>query len=602
MPGRKNRHYYDKKSNSNVNTNTNNNNITQKEKNSYQNNNPRKITSLWDLIDSIVKEIYYIIVVIILKIYYDLKIDEFSHKGYLLFLGLDTIIAGGSIYSLINLLIKFYDLYSPFNQEWSYLYIWIICSLQILFFFTSLILFLTKYIYIKLFLVEKFKILFKILCIVIIIFNFLSLKDLNHDKYYFQIQNFEVKKLSHYKDYLQNHYVNLYLSKDYDVNEYELCFEMKYPENFSQLLKRELPNSQWVFTQKKDYFIGCRNISFQENPTIDKKQPLMFFKCDINGKNNVNTLPNYCISAEERRKKYRFIYKLNIFEFILLFLCFIYGYLTNYLFYKYHLYLSSEKFLEGQENREGEEEEGEEGEYEEDADGEDAECEEEEEDDDEEEEEEDEEVEENYNRRIKKYRKISKKKMKYYKKKQKNRFRKYHNNNITQTEANNINKEKEEKLLHSKEKEKKLIEEEKNEKEEKDINNKEIGDHEKYNNNINKSNSNQDNNREIKEKNIEGESEDDKVDKKEEKEYLKRNRELNQEELNNKNNMKKENDMNKEEFNNEEKHQSDVEMKPLRRKNFIYDFVLGGIVDRIKNKFYNILKEIDEDIKENEEN
>ena len=53
--------------------------------------------------------------------------------------------------------------------------------------------------------------------------------------------------------------------------------------------------------------------------------------------------------------------------------------------------------------------------------------------------------------------------------------------------------------------------------------------------------------------------------------------------------MKKENDMNKEEFNNEEKHQSDVEMKPLRRKNFIYDFVLGGIVDRIKNKFYNIL-------------
>ena len=114
-------------------------NLNQKENSLTQKSNYKKYRniSIFYLIDSIIKEIYYIIILIILKIYFSFKIAELSHRGYLLFLFIDTIVNGGSIYYIIYFLIKFYDLYSPFNQEWSYLYIWIICTIQLLFFFTS---------------------------------------------------------------------------------------------------------------------------------------------------------------------------------------------------------------------------------------------------------------------------------------------------------------------------------------------------------------------------------------------------------------------------------------------------------------------------------
>ena len=557
MRGRKNRY------NKNLNSS-----ITQKENDSYEIKRKQKYISILDLIESIIKQIYYTIIVIILKIYYCMKISELSDIDYISFVALDCVLAGGPIYFLTNLLIKFYELYSPFNQEWSYLYIWIICSLQILFFFTSLLLFLMKNIYIKLFFIEKFKILFKILCVVIIIFNFLSLKDLNHDKYYFQIQNFEVKKLSHYKKYFQKHYVNLYLSKDYDVSEYELCFEMLYPDNFSVIFKDELTYSPWEFTKKKDYFIGCRNVSFKDNPSINKNQSLTFFKCDINEKNKVNILPNYCISAKERRKKYDFIYKLNIYEFILLILCYIYGYLTRYLFYKHHLFLSNGKYIENESNEEGEEYEETEDKEDE---GEEGDEEYEEEEDDEEEEEEEEKYEEN-NWRRNKYRKISKKKMKYFKKKQKNRFRKY---------CNNTNEEKDEEN-----------EQEKNENENK-------SEEMKENNNDTQQNLNnkliEENRNELKESNDKNIS-----DKKEnESEYIIENnkkeeiKKINKEEQENSNKIENHMDNNDNNYN---------ERRAFRRNNFIYDLVLGGIVDKIKTKFYNILKEIDKDIIEDEKN
>ena len=557
MRGRKNRY------NKNLNSS-----ITQKENDSYEIKRKQKYISILDLIESIIKQIYYTIIVIILKIYYCMKISELSDIDYISFVALDCVLAGGPIYFLTNLLIKFYELYSPFNQEWSYLYIWIICSLQILFFFTSLLLFLMKNIYIKLFFIEKFKILFKILCVVIIIFNFLSLKDLNHDKYYFQIQNFEVKKLSHYKKYFQKHYVNLYLSKDYDVSEYELCFEMLYPDNFSVIFKDELTYSPWEFTKKKDYFIGCRNVSFKDNPSINKNQSLTFFKCDINEKNKVNILPNYCISAKERRKKYDFIYKLNIYEFILLILCYIYGYLTRYLFYRHHLFLSNGKYIENESNEEGEEDEEMEDKEDE---GEEGDEEYEEEEDDEEEEEEEEKYEEN-NWRRNKYRKISKKKMKYFKKKQKNRFRKY---------CNNTNEEKDEEN-----------EQEKNENENK-------SEEMKENNNDTQQNLNnkliEENRNELKESNDKNIS-----DKKEnESEYIIENnkkeeiKKINKEEQENSNKIENHMDNNDNNYN---------ERRAFRRNNFIYDLVLGGIVDKIKTKFYNILKEIDKDIIEDEKN
>lgn len=560
MRGRKNRY------NKNLNSNTN-----QNENDSFEIKKRKKYISLWDLFESIIKQIYYIIIVILLKIYYNLKINEFSDIDYISFFALDWALAGGPIYFLINLLIKFYEIYSPFNQEWSYLYIWIICSLQILFFFTSLLLFLMKYIYIKLFFIEKFKILFKILCVVIIIFNFLSLKDLNHDKYYFQIQNFEVKKLSHYKKYFQKHYVNLYLSKDYDVTEYELCFEMLYPDNFSLIFKKELTYSPWEFTKKKDYFIGCRNVSFKDNPSINKNQSLTFFKCDINEKNKVNVLPNYCISAKERRKKYDFIYKLNIYEFILLILCYIYGYLSRYLFYRHHSYISNGKYIDYENNEEGEEcEEGE--------DKDDNMAEGEEEDDEYEEEEyyEEEEEEEKYeenNWRRNKYRKISKKKMKYIKKKQKNRYRKYNNNNTNEEKDEENEQEKNENEI-------------KNEETKENISDKQ--------NSLNDDKLIEESKNELKESNDK-----EKIDKKEkESEYIIENNkkeEIKKIDKEEKENNKKENHTDNTDNNNSER-------RTFRRNNFIYDLVLGGIVDKIKTKFYNILKEIDKDIIEDEKN
>ena len=536
MNKRKNHNYY-KKLNSN-NLQRDNNNLHKNIKRGFY-----PYGFILYFIISIIKDLYYLAAIIILKLYYKLKIDEFTHQGYFIYFSLECFANGGSIYYIIYTLIKFYDLYSPLNQEWTYIYIWIICCLQLLFLFTAIILFLMKYIYIKLFFLSKFKILFSILCIVVIIFNFSSLNDLNHDKYSFQIQNFEIKKLSNYKDYFKKHYVNLYLDKEKDVNQYELCFEMRYPKNFSEIFKNEPPYSQWKFEQKKDYFIGCRNISFNDNPTIDKNNPLTFFKCDMTYKNNI--LPNYCVSAEHRRKKYNIIYKLNVFEIILLFSFFIYMKLCNHIFYKYHLYNISKEKYNGQEEEENEEEEGEVGEDEVE------EGEEEEDGDEEENEEEQEEIEEKIIYR--RFRKISKKKKKYYKKKQKNRLRKY--NNSDSQETNNISKE----------------EESKNEEENK--NEKEIDKKNTYKENIDKK-SNDNNKKEEKEKLIE------KDNKKED--------------------VNKYNDNKEDEKENEEKNSFENNNKSYKRTSILHYLFLGSIVDKIKNKFYDILKEIDEDIKEDE--
>ena len=559
MNKKKNMHNSDKKLNQNMITENINlyNNIKKKYKYGYA----------CFLIESIIKDIYYIFALIILKFYYQLKIEEFSNQGYLLFFFVEALINGGSIYYLILFLIKFYILYSPFNQEWAYIYIWIICCIQLLIFITSVFLFLIKFLFIKLFFVQKFKILFEILCIVIILFNFSSLNELKHDKYSFQIQNFEIKKLSHYKEYFKRHYVNLYLSKDYDVDEYELCFEMRYPKNFSDILKNEPPYSLWEFEKKKDYFIGCRNISFKDNPTIDKTNPLTFFKCDINNK-NINVLPNYCISAENRRIKYDLIYELNLFEIFLLFLCYLYSKSINYIFFKYHSHeITREIYNEiAEKNEEEEYEERENDDEREEQEGED----EGEEQEEYEEEEEEEHEEDNVNFRRNKYRKISKKKMKYFKKRQKNRYKKYKNN----IQYLNNNKEKQ----NEEENNDKDIENEKNDSE---INeNKEL-------NNDNNIKEKKDSNIKENEKGKNEEKTESIVNKESQKEQINENdKEIDDEH----NNNKDENNN----FNNEEEY--------YKKNGFIYQFLFGKIINKVKTKFYNILKEIDKDIREDEEN
>jgi hypothetical protein len=409
-----------------------------------------------------------------------------------------------------------------------------------------------------------------------IIFNFSSLNDLNHDKYSFQIQNFETKKLSNYKEYFKRHYVNLYLNKETEVNEYELCFEMRYPNNFTDILKQEAHYSLWQFEEKKDYFIGCRNISFKDNPSIDKDNPLSFFKCDIN--NKINILPNYCVSSEIRRKKYNFIYKFNIFQILLLIAFYIYGKIGHYIFYRYHLYSISKEAYDHLQDK-NEDDDGEEGEEEEDGEGDDDEGEEEE--DDEEEQEEEEEVEEKINYRRNKYRRISKKKKKYYKKKYK--FRKYNfSNNDNQNNQNNNNINNEENKEENKA-------EENNEKEEKEIEEKKEKLISDENQNNNKDNNEKSNNEDKKENNSDNNDETNK-NKEIQKDNNKDNNEDDKKENNNNDDKKENNEDDKE------------EKKLYKRNGFIHQFFLGGIVDRIKNKFYNILKEIDKDIREDEEN
>ena len=559
-----------RKNNLNYYKKLNTNNISQREIN--QNKKRRKYPYgfiLFFLI-SIIKDLFYLSAIIILKIYCRLKIDEITHKGYLLLFALESLSNGGSIYYIIISLIKFYDLYSPFNQEWTYIYIWIICCFQLLFLFTSIILFLMKYIYIKLFFISKFKIIFTILCIILILFNFSSLNDLNHDKYSFQIQSFEMNKLSIYKEYFKRHYINLYLNKETDVNEYELCFEMGYPNNFTEVLKKEPRYSLWKFDKKKDYFIGCRNISFKDNKSINKDNPYSFFKCDTN--NKINILPNYCVTAKIRNQKYNFIYKFNIFQILLLISFFIYAKICHYILYKYNLYnnISKETYENLQEKNEDDNDDGEEGEEDMDEEGGDYEGEEEE---DEEEQEEEEEVEEKINYRRNKYRKIRKKKKKYYKKKY--RFRKYNfsnNDNQNNQNNNNINDEEEDKDEKNDEENNEYEEEEK-EKE----------------------------NEEKKEKLIKNEDENnikDNNDEKSNNDNIKANIEDNIEE-NNKD-IQKDNNNNNED---DKKVQNLLSNNNSHKRNgFIYHFFLGGIVDKIKNKFYNILKEIDKDIREDEEN
>ena len=544
----KKRNKYDKK--------PKNNNINQKENNIYHRENRRTYhySLILSLIELIIKEIYYLVIIIILKIYNLIKIDKFPNKSYLYFLFIDILINGGSIFYLIYSLFNFYGIYSPFNQEWSYLYIWVIASIQLIYFFTSFILLLKKYVYIKIFFFDKFKLLFQIFCIITIIFNYLSLRDLNNEKYSFQIQNYEIKKLSNYKQYLKKYYINLYINKEYDIDQYELCFEMKYFKNLSEIIIKEGSYSLWEFKKANDYFIGCRNISFKDNPQISKEHPLTFFKCDKNI-NNSNILPNYCITAEQRRIKYNFIYNFNIFQIILLILCFTYGKITHLIFRRYKLYNIIKRKLNQEKEKPGESEDNEEFESEE----ENGEDEGEEEEDDEEGEDEEEEKEEEENKRWRRNtRKISKKKMKYIKKKQKNRFRKYNNNN----EQNEHN----------------LIKEENNNNENKDTSNNIInGDNNKLNEEIN--------------------------NKKEKENKIDNNNEENDKNIKKKDKNKKEEDNNEndKDINNDD--DSYINKRKSHRKNsFIYNLFLGGIVDKIKDKFYNILKEIDKEIKEDEKN
>ena len=563
MNKRRNR-YYDKKSSGNRNEGDYYDSIANHNKNKTAYFHISIINLIEYIIILIKIAFYYIVSFVILNIYYKLKIEQMSDRGYIIFFISELISNGGSIYYIIYSFIKFYNLHSLFNQEWTYIYIWIILSIQLFFLFISVILFLTKYIYIKLFLISKLKLLFQAICIIMIIFNFSSLNDLTSDKYSFQIKNFEIKKLSAYKEYFRRHYISLYLNKDHEVNEYELCFEMNYPKNFSEAFLKDKVFHLWEFERKTEYFIGCRNYSFKDNPSIDPNKPLSFFKCEENVTKNL--LPNYCISAQERRKKYNVIKRINVFEFFLLIGSYIYDKLIHYIFYNSHeINEENHVYEESHEEEEGEEDNGidDNEEREEDEDG--------------QEEEEEEEI-EGAPRRRNKYRRISKKKKKYYKKKQKKR-----KNNVN---AENQNKEEDT--------EKDKEEEIENEEENTDINN----------NNSNEEN-NFDDNKVSEEKKLNEYQEEDKNDKDIKEDNNNNEIDKNNNVNNDNNNDNNDNNNNNDNDNNNKNDNNEYELihrnnHYYKRNNFIYQLLFGNIIDKVKKKFYSILMDIDKFIKEEE--
>ena len=289
---------------------------------------------LWEIFDAmkyffIMCKNFIIPTGISFKIFASFLILEFLYQGIIIYM----------IKSVLFTLNKYFSIWTNLTN----MYIYLISYIQMIYIFICEGLLIFRFIHFKIYLFKKFNWLLNILTCLIILFNASEIKELNSKVYRFHTKNndayfYDDKNI---ENYLVDEYINLYVNKNYDYDYFEFCFEVKFSHSIFEKIKAKISYYKWNYDSNLNLYIGCRNFSFSNNPTLEQryKKNLILFNCQ--NKLDVNTAPNFCVSSRFRQKRFYSHIKIAIFEMILLFLWNLYNYFSIELIYHYYPCLKS---------------------------------------------------------------------------------------------------------------------------------------------------------------------------------------------------------------------------------------------------------------------
>ena len=320
-------------SNNNINNNTKINN-----KNGLSNNYLKKDDSsfsliMWDIYEatksffSLCKN-FLIPTGIPLKIFASFLILEILYQGITLYL----------IRSISCFLVELFPIWNDLIN----MYIYIISYIQMIYIFICEGLLIFRFVPLKIFLYKKLNWLINMLTWIVIIFNAFAIKDLNY-----KIHRFYTKKLDDFandnkiiKDHIINEYINLHISKNEDHHFYEFCYELEVDSDIMQEIKIKFPYINWKYNTYTSIFLGCRDLTFENNSMFDMNSQNYFFKCDNKG--DISTAPNVCVSSKYRQKRFSAQVRMAFYEIIILVLWNLYNLFSIRIIYLYYPNLRNE--------------------------------------------------------------------------------------------------------------------------------------------------------------------------------------------------------------------------------------------------------------------
>ena len=251
-----------------------------------------------------------------------------SFKIFGSFIILEVLYQGIIIY-IINYVLTVLNKYFSIWQKTTNMYIYLISYVQLFYIFICEGLLIFRFIHFKIFIFEKLNWLINILTCFVIISNTFSINELNYRIYRFHGKNNDINLLSNkdIRDNLVSEYINLYVNKDDDFEQYELCYEMKLNDVVFEKIKNKIPHYHWHFDTNSNLYIICKNNSILNKPIYGQEyKPNAFFNCQ--NRHDANNAPNYCVSAKYRQKRFYAHLKIALYEIIFLILWNLYNYFS----------------------------------------------------------------------------------------------------------------------------------------------------------------------------------------------------------------------------------------------------------------------------------
>ena len=251
------------------------------------------------------------------------------------FVILELIYQGIIIY-IINHVLSALSKYFSIWQKTTNMYIYAISYAQMFYIFICEGLLIFRFIHFKVFIFQKINWLINILTCIIIILNTISINELNNKIYRFYGKNSDINLLNNkiIRDNIVNEYINLYVNKDDDFEQYELCYEMKFNDALFEKIKNKILNYQWHFDMNSNLYILCKNFSILNKPIYGREyKPNSLFDCQ--NKFDTNNAPNYCVSTKYRQKRFYGHLKIAFFEIVILILWNLYNYFSIKFIYHY---------------------------------------------------------------------------------------------------------------------------------------------------------------------------------------------------------------------------------------------------------------------------
>jgi hypothetical protein len=255
--------------------------------------------------------------------------SEISFKIIASFIILELLYQGIIIYIINCVLSTLNQYFSIFNNT-ANMYIYIISYIQMIYIFICEGLLIFRFIHCKIFIFQKLNWLVNILTCIIIILNAISIKDLNSKIYRFNVKHSDISLFNNkvLKDNVINEYINIYVNKDDDFEQYELCNELKINDIIFNKYRDRTSKYNWYFDTNSNLYIACKNfsISFKPNKGHKNKQNFHFLNCQNNF--DTNQAPDFCVSSKYRQKRFYSHLKIAFFEIIILILWNLYNYFS----------------------------------------------------------------------------------------------------------------------------------------------------------------------------------------------------------------------------------------------------------------------------------